>query len=388
MMNCKKILMHCMKSNRDKFVLCFLAGTVLAVLPPFLSLLLSDIAKRMEMVYDRKLPAVVLLFLFLKLLHTVGEALSAYFQKEVQISCVADSRITVYDFLTKLELRGVLEQTTGKWMNYMKLIDAYCNEALLLGYQVITKCISFVLASLFLVHQNATIFLYTMLSILLWLGMSMAVNKFVERNTLKKTNAESSLYENITYLFDHLETVVSSGKEDFAVRRYESAFQKKRNAELALQKLLAFKEELLDKAFVEIFRIVLILLAVFGSNSSFLAVALLYFYLAENVFSSVIGLRGTWKKVIAWKAKEQQLVAFFTLPQKEEKMGHFDVEADPVIRMEHVSLSFDTQQVLKDISLEIPKGKITVIIGKSGEGKSSLLRLMQGVYKPDEGHSL
>jgi phospholipid/cholesterol/gamma-HCH transport system ATP-binding protein len=47
--------------------------------------------------------------------------------------------------------------------------------------------------------------------------------------------------------------------------------------------------------------------------------------------------------------------------------------------------SFGVQNVLDGINLEIEKGKITVIIGKSGGGKSVLLKHLIGLMKPDSG---
>ena len=42
--------------------------------------------------------------------------------------------------------------------------------------------------------------------------------------------------------------------------------------------------------------------------------------------------------------------------------------------------------VLKDISLTIPKGKVTAIVSMSGSGKTTLIKLMLGFYQPSKGH--
>ncbi len=47
--------------------------------------------------------------------------------------------------------------------------------------------------------------------------------------------------------------------------------------------------------------------------------------------------------------------------------------------------SFNGQEVLRGIDLEIPKGKRTAIIGRSGGGKSVLLKHIIGLLKPDRG---
>ncbi len=57
----------------------------------------------------------------------------------------------------------------------------------------------------------------------------------------------------------------------------------------------------------------------------------------------------------------------------------------PVIELRRVSKSFGRQRVLDDIDLLVERGKNTVIIGRSGTGKSVLLRHIVGLLRPDRG---
>jgi phospholipid/cholesterol/gamma-HCH transport system ATP-binding protein len=56
-----------------------------------------------------------------------------------------------------------------------------------------------------------------------------------------------------------------------------------------------------------------------------------------------------------------------------------------VIRFEDVHKSFNGHAVLKGINLDLPKDKISVILGPSGEGKSVLLKHMIGLMRPTSG---
>ena len=55
------------------------------------------------------------------------------------------------------------------------------------------------------------------------------------------------------------------------------------------------------------------------------------------------------------------------------------------IKIIDLQKSFGSQKVLDGVNLEIEKGKITVIIGKSGGGKSVLLKHIIGLLKPNSG---
>ena len=59
-----------------------------------------------------------------------------------------------------------------------------------------------------------------------------------------------------------------------------------------------------------------------------------------------------------------------------------------MIQIESLVKSFGPQPVLRGLSLEVPTGSITVIIGRSGGGKSVLLRHLIGLLYPDAGRVL
>jgi phospholipid/cholesterol/gamma-HCH transport system ATP-binding protein len=56
------------------------------------------------------------------------------------------------------------------------------------------------------------------------------------------------------------------------------------------------------------------------------------------------------------------------------------------IVVEHLSKRFGEKEVLRDISLVVPRGKTTVILGGSGAGKTTLLRLLIALDRPTSGH--
>jgi phospholipid/cholesterol/gamma-HCH transport system ATP-binding protein len=56
-----------------------------------------------------------------------------------------------------------------------------------------------------------------------------------------------------------------------------------------------------------------------------------------------------------------------------------------IIEFKNITKRFGGRAVLDHLNIEIPRGKITFIVGKSGEGKSVTIKHIMGLLKPDEG---
>src|SRR2546429_8945600 len=57
----------------------------------------------------------------------------------------------------------------------------------------------------------------------------------------------------------------------------------------------------------------------------------------------------------------------------------------PIIVFDGVNLSFDDKVILRDVSFTLQTGHTKVFLGASGAGKSTILRLILGLLKPDAG---
>ena len=59
--------------------------------------------------------------------------------------------------------------------------------------------------------------------------------------------------------------------------------------------------------------------------------------------------------------------------------------AEEILRVEHVSKRFGGVTALDDVSLSIQKGETCCLVGENGSGKSTMIKIISGVYTPDEG---
>jgi len=56
-----------------------------------------------------------------------------------------------------------------------------------------------------------------------------------------------------------------------------------------------------------------------------------------------------------------------------------------VIRLENVTVRRGATEVLRDLSIQIPAGRVTAVVGRSGAGKTTLLHLLNGLIAPQQG---
>jgi len=68
-------------------------------------------------------------------------------------------------------------------------------------------------------------------------------------------------------------------------------------------------------------------------------------------------------------------------PELDEALG----PGSPIIIFDRVSLAFDEKVILREVSFTLIKGHTKIFLGASGAGKSTILKLIVGLLKPDSG---
>src|ERR671917_2850461 len=68
-------------------------------------------------------------------------------------------------------------------------------------------------------------------------------------------------------------------------------------------------------------------------------------------------------------------------PELEEALG----PGSPIVIFDKVSLAFDEKIILRDVSFTLITGHTKIFLGASGAGKSTILKLILGLLKPDSG---
>lgn len=102
-----------------------------------------------------------------------------------------------------------------------------------------------------------------------------------------------------------------------------------------------------------------------------------------SAFSSLISLIPT---ALSGSVAAERVRELTQLPKEPRNAQHIEPQGLCSVTMEDVRVAYTAdRKVLTDVSITVPGGKIVALVGPSGEGKTTLLRLLLGLLRPEEG---
>jgi len=112
-----------------------------------------------------------------------------------------------------------------------------------------------------------------------------------------------------------------------------------------------------------------------------------YIALAYNILTPAKAISKASYKVKSGNASADRVLAILnTASPLEDKEDALEKNSfDAAISIKNVSFKYEDEYVLKDFSLEVPKGKTVALVGQSGSGKSTIANLLTRFYDINEG---
>ena len=77
---------------------------------------------------------------------------------------------------------------------------------------------------------------------------------------------------------------------------------------------------------------------------------------------------------------------FFLRPRKPESRKQLPQQMEEFLKIDHMTFGFGSRVILDDVSLSFGRGKVVAVMGGSGMGKTTLLKLIGGLLRPSSGH--
>lgn len=226
------------------------------------------------------------------------------------------------------------------------------------------------------------------------LGLSWAGQKMLARLSSANLKQNAQLQGVLVEAMDGLEDIRAAGAQGHFLHRYEESNSAQAQSSLRSRALTSWVNNFAGVAQ----QLVTVVLLVWGVHlvhdgvisAGAVITSVMFGARAIAPLSSVVSLATRYQGA---KAALRMLNRIMTLPQ--------DRQADRVyiprqkvrgqLALRDVSFSYPTQgnehapAVLKDINLQIQPGQRIAVLGKMGSGKSTILRLLGGLYQPTEG---
>ena len=102
-----------------------------------------------------------------------------------------------------------------------------------------------------------------------------------------------------------------------------------------------------------------------------------------SAFSSLISLIPT---ALSGSVAAERVRELTGLPKEPRSETRFTPKGSCSLTVENVRVAYtEDRKVLSDVNIRVPAGKIVALVGPSGEGKTTLLRLLLGLIRPEEG---
>ena len=110
----------------------------------------------------------------------------------------------------------------------------------------------------------------------------------------------------------------------------------------------------------------------------------IFITLVSQVQGSISSLAGIVPQFYSMLISAKRITAVIDLP-KEEYTGKSDVPAAVGLEARHVDFAYDTELILKDVNFQVKAGEKIGIVGPSGVGKTTLIRMLLALTKPTGG---
>lgn len=311
-------------------------------------------------------------------------------QTQIRLQIEIDRHLTekTFDRMLKLPYQFFERRTNGDLLfrlNCLPVIrdllsDNVMNGIIQSGF-VIVILIYMAINSLTLMLISAGIFMVNGLFIMLMR------KKIIEANQvqiIENTKLQSLQVETVQSIFN----IKTAGIEDQFYSNWIKKYCKGMRAYQVKNKIFNIYTTILS-LFQILGPFVVLLMGLIISDKGLMSMGqvIACYSLASTFFASAVALFHMWNDFAIATSYLDRVNDILQAEEERENADQIEISEVNSVEFKNVSMRYSktTQPVLKSINLKINPGEKVAIVGKSGSGKSSLIKLILGLYEPSEG---
>ncbi len=296
-----------------------------------------------------------------------------------------DLRLELLSVVLRSKWEYFVHQPIGKFTNSLATEAARTSEAFVCGATAITFLIQAIIYGFVAIAVSWKAALISLVAGTIIIGLSHFLVRMARKAGKKQTKLFMSLLTRLTDTLQSVKPLKAMGREHL-VDSVLSMETSKMNR--ALQKQV-FSKAVLGAAQEEMFAIVMALgmfIALVKIGMPFSTVMVLVVVLGRMLSQFGKVQKQYQKMAISESAFWSMKRTIKEARRAEEALG---VGATPTlkqnIKLDHVDFAYDERKILDQLSLEIPAGCLTTLIGSSGSGKTTVIDLVIGLLQPQAG---
>ncbi|MEK3901641.1 ABC transporter ATP-binding protein [Paenibacillus sp. FSL R7-0179] len=231
---------------------------------------------------------------------------------------------------------------------------------------------------------NSTIFLVFLLTIPIYVGLYLIFRKPIYNSSFKLKNSQSNLFAEMYRQLNDISSIKMNSLFQPLKKDVHLSFTDFINKLIKNVKILSLSGSTSNFIISLSNLIMLFIGGIYIVNGSMTIGKLIIIssYLGTAIGSLQFFIEN-FKSYQSVKASLDRLINHFNIPK--EKNGEVVLKHIELISLRNIKLKFNEQIIFKDFNFDFHKGKIYIITGKNGRGKTSLINLLSGLYNQFEG---
>ena len=241
-------------------------------------------------------------------------------------------------------------------------------------------------------NRGLALVLLVLLPLLFWFTRYVQKNMLAAQLENRKAVSRASSF--VPETLHNIRTIHTLGKEQYVAKRYDEYI----GQSYAAMEKTNFYDAVYSPVILILNAIVVAVvmllsasgnptvLTLFGMSAG-TAVAVMNYI--SQIFTPVESLGMEIQTIQSAIAGVRRINGFFALPELAPTAAHHPAAArnadDPLVSLRHVTFGYDDRTVLDDLSFQVMSGEQVTLSGRTGAGKSTIFKLLLGLYSPDSG---
>ncbi|HPL74574.1 MAG TPA: ABC transporter ATP-binding protein [Candidatus Sumerlaeota bacterium] len=344
---------------------------------------------------DHKMKAIYIIGIIVAiagLLKGFATYISDYLMTYTGISIVTDLREEIHRHIIHMDLPFFSEKTTGELMarssNDITTMNTAITSVMDVGIQ---SPISIAMILSFMYYQSPELTIYSILIAPFVAGVVALTGKKIRKVSKKAQESIADVMDVMQETYNGIRVVKAFGMEDFESARFQKSNKKAYRTYLKRQAIRKITSPLME--FLGTLAIISVLFAgahlILREQTLTGAKFFLFIVALSRLYRPVKDLGHIHIEIQQGMAGAERVFEILdtrrVLEEKPDAIPMPFLEKGILFKDVNFRYSPDGRNVLENINLEIPRGNVTAIVGRSGAGKTSFANLLCRFYDPNEG---